>query len=398
MRRIKAVPNTGARTHFNLDNIPSAFSLKAAETALHFHNTIPRYYPTPLVRLPSLSSRLELAGIYVKDESKRFGLNSFKVLGSSYAIARYIYSKIGQPYSDMDFNNLNSDKVRSKTGIITFTTASDGNHGLGVAWTAKYLGHKAVIYLPDGTVPARVRAIEDTGAEVEVTALNYDDTVRQAAQIAAEKGRVLIQDTAWNGYRVVPEWIMCGYMTLIYESMVQMKTMGKERPTHVFLQAGVGSMAASVLAFLVRKFGETYPITVIVEPAGAACYHDSFAAGDGQPHRADGDLHSVMAGLSCGEPNPAAWEIISHYADMAIACDDSIAVSGMQLLAAPAIGDKAIVSGESEAVTSGLLAALMHDGQYADIKSNLGLDKNSIVLLISTEGATDPDNYRKIVK
>jgi len=395
---IKSALNKNVRTDFGVENLSPAFSIREAEIAVNFHSSIPRYYPTPLVKLNSLASRLGLSNIFIKDESKRFGINSFKVLGGAYAISRFLYSKLGRPYTGMDFEALKAEHIKMAAGDMTFATASDGNHGMGVAWTAQNLGYRAVVYLPEGTTAARINNIRETGAEVKVTSLGYDDTVSLAAEEASKNGWELIQDTAFENYKMIPEWIMQGYMTLIYEAVVQMKTMGVERPTHIFLQAGVGSMAAAVTAYLVVKFGARYPVTAIVEPDRAACHFESYANGDGNPHPAEGDLKTMMAGLSCGVPNPIAWEIIHNYADMYFTCDDDTAAEGMRLLAKPEGGDSRIISGESGAVTAGLLMSLMQDVRYEDIRKRAELGENSNVLLISTEGDTDPHNYRKITR
>lgn len=398
MRLIDAVLNKRARTGIGRERIPPNLSVAAAEEALSFHGIIPQYYPTPLLKLSAASSKMQISEVLIKDESKRFDMNSFKVLGGIYAIAKYIYSRIEDHPARLDFAYIQSESVRRQLGTITFATATDGNHGLGVARTAQILGHKAVVFMPAGTVPARIRAIEETGAEVKLTKANYDDTVALAAETASKKGWVLIQDTAFEGYQNIPEWIMQGYLTIIYEALVQMKTMGLDKPTHIFLQAGVGSMAAAILGYLVSKYGELYPYAAIVEPHHAACFYDSFVIGDGEPYRAKGDLKTIMAGLSCGEPNPLAWNIINDYADISLACDDAVAVEGMRFLANPAGKDPKIISGESGAVTAGLLWLLTRDNQYADIRDMVKIDAKSVILLINTEGATDPDNYRKIVQ
>lgn len=398
MRLIKAVSNRHARVGYDREYIPPAFSIAAAEDVIGFHSTIPQYCPTPLLRLPSAASKMKIAEILIKDESKRFGLNSFKVLGGTYAIMKYICSRIGRPDDNINFQELQSESVRSKTGDITFSTATDGNHGLGVAWAAGQLGYKAAVFMPDGTVPARIKAIEETGATVQVTKANYDETVLIAAEMASKNGWVAIQDTTYEGYKTIAGWVMQGYLTMIYESLVQMKTMGISRPTHVLLQAGVGSMSAAVLGYLVSKYGESYPYTVIVEPVQAACFHDSFVIGDGEPYPAKGNLKTIMAGLSCGEPNRLAWDIINNFADAAVACEDDVAIEGMRLLANPTGSDPRIISGESGAVTAGLLRLLTFDDQYTEIRQMMNIGQNSVVLLINTEGATEPENYRRIVQ
>ncbi|MCP3955477.1 MAG: diaminopropionate ammonia-lyase, partial [Desulfobacterales bacterium] len=240
-------------------------------------------------------------------------------------------------------------------------------------------------------------AIEKEGAQAHVTDLNYDDTVRLATQTARENNWILMQDTSMPGYADIPGWIMQGYTTMVAEAIEQLQQARIEKPTHVMIQAGVGSMAAAVLGFLVEKFHADHPTAIIIEPENAACFYKSILAGDGQPHRVTGDLQTRMAGLACGEPNPVAWEILRDYADFFVVCPDFVTAEGMRRLAGPYGTDEKIVSGESGAVGIGLLELLMGKPELAKHKKALGLDKDAVVLAFSTEGDTDPEGYRQIV-
>ena len=371
--------------------------LQHAELAVRFHTTMPGYRVTPLAKLDQLAKSFGIAGIYVKDESCRFGLNAFKVLGGAFAIASLLAEKLGMDISRVSFDMLRSGEVRSRLGDAVFVTATDGNHGRGVAWTAGKLGFRSVVYLPKGAAAARVDAIREAGAEVIVTDLNYDDAVRLAARMAEEKGWWLVQDTAFEGYEKVPAWIMQGYTTMAAEAVEQLRLYGEQRPTHVFLQAGVGSMAGAVLGYLVNRYGADYPATIIVEPENAACIYKSAGSEDKKLCKAEGSLETIMAGLACGEPCPIAWEILRDYSDYYCTCPDYVAAKGMRILANPLGNDPKVVSGESGAVGAGLLAILMQNRELAAMRDSFGLDEKSVVLLFSTEGNTDPGNYRDVV-
>ena len=378
-------------------NYPSFLSQGELEKVRAYHQTIKAYNVTPLVSLRSLAMELGVKNILVKDESKRLNLNSFKMLGASYAIGKILCEKLGLNIEDTSFEDLKSTDVRGKVGEITFVTCSDGNHGRSVAWTAKELGQKAIIYLPKGAAIRRVQAIRELGAEAKVTDLNYDDTVRYAVQKAKDNGWQMMQDTSFEGYTEIPMWIMQGYSAMGYEAFQQLKDLGSKTPTHVFLQAGVGAMAGGVLGAYVNLFKENHPIAIIMEPTNAACMFKSASINDGKPHSVEGTLHSIMAGLACGEPIPIGWEIIKDFAHCYCTCPDYVTARGMRILASPIGEDEKIISGESGAVGIGLLSIIMQKKYAAPIKKQLKLDKNSIVLFFSTEGDTDPVNYRDIL-
>jgi diaminopropionate ammonia-lyase len=372
-----------------------AFSAAKARQVHRFHRDIPGYTETPLAGLISLSSAWGVGGVFVKDESRRFGLNAFKALGGSYAVARLLCEKLDWDIAKTGFNRLRDPEVFAKIGRITLTTATDGNHGRGIAWAAATLGQQAVIFMPRNPAPARVEAIRAHGARVEVTDLNYDDAVRLACQTAEREGWEVVQDTAWEGYTKVPTWIMQGYLTMVHEAVERLDAYGI-RPTHVFLQAGVGAMAGAVAGYLADRFGERAPTIVVVEPTNAACLYESMAAGDGKPHAVTGELKTIMAGLACGEPNPIGWDVLKATAQCFVRCGDFVAADGIRILANPIVGDPAVEAGESGSVGVGLLHLLANMPAFADLKAELGLTSRSVVLCFNTEGATDPVNYRDI--
>ena len=319
------------------------------------------------------------------------------MLGGSYAIARILADRLGRPIDGLTRDELASPAIRKQIGDITFVTATDGNHGRGVAWTAQQLGQKAVVFMPKGSAEVRAEAIRATGAECYITEFNYDDAVRHADKYADEHGGVMVQDTAWEGYEDIPRWIMQGYMTMALECMEQIRETGRTMPTHLFLQAGVGSFAGSTLGCFAAALGDTMPQTIIVEPHEADCIYKSMTAMDGKPRIVTGDMQTLMAGLACGEPSTVSWGIIRDYAAASISCPDSIAANGMRILAAPRPGDEPVVSGESGAVTTGILEWLMSTEKGRAMAKRLNLSKDSHVLLISTEGDTSPELYRDIV-
>lgn len=371
--------------------------VKEVEKARAFHRSFPQYAETPLVRLSHLAKRLGVGRIYIKDESKRFGLNAFKVLGGSYAMAKYIAQTLGVDVSELPYERLISQGVRDEIGEVTFFTATDGNHGRGVAWAARQLGQKSVVYMPHGSAPYRLEKIRAEGAQATIENMNYDDAVRLADQNAKlVPNGVVIQDTAWEGYEEIPGWIMQGYGTMAMEANEQLKALG-DTPTHVFIQAGVGSLAGAVLGYFVEAYGDACPVTAVVEPHAANCHYKSALAG--RYETVSGEMQTIMAGLACGEPNTISWEILKDWADAFISCPDWVAARGMRMSAAPLPGDEPIVSGESGAVGLGLLAAIMQGSEedLEKLRDQLGLNGDSVVLLFSTEGDTDPQKYVDIV-
>ncbi len=352
-----------ARTRAILD--PAGFE-EAREAITRW----PGYAPTPLRRLRGLARALGIAGIVYKDEASRFGLGSFKALGGGYAVARAV-ARHGR--------------------AITVTCATDGNHGRAVAWGAARAGCRAVIFVHEGVSPGRRRAIEAFGAEVRVVPGTYDDAVRRSAEVARERRWVLVSDTSWEGYETIPREVMQGYAVMAEEAIDQLEAAG-ERPTHVFVQGGVGGLAAAVAARFEASFGPDRPQLVVVEPERAACLLASCRAG--RPVAVPGDLATVMAGLACGEPSLLAWRVLGELAHAFLAVPDHAAEATMRLLAQGVGGDPPVVAGESGvAGLAGLLAA----ANCPELAAPLGLDADSRVLVFGTEGATDPVLYRSIV-
>lgn len=356
-----------------------------------FHKGIEGYEPTPLAVLDEQAERLGLGKLWVKDESKRFGLNAFKGLGGSYAISKCL-SAIKDPGI-----GLNEGEMKA-----TFVTATDGNHGRGVAWAASSLGHDAVVYLPKGSSCERLANIKALGADAKITDMNYDDTVRYASDMANENGWILVQDTSWPGYEEIPRYIMQGYTTLAAEISEQLAekvsdNTEAEIPTHLFLQAGVGSFAGAIAGYFKTLWGEECPKIIVIEPDKADCLYRTACADDGELHTVTGDMDSIMAGLCCGEPCSLGWDILKNNAECFISCSDEYAANGMRLLGKPIGNDKKVISGEAGAVTAGVIEAVMLDKELSELKEKLCLNRYSKVLLISTEGDTDRENYNRIM-
>ncbi len=375
---------------------PKDYSDEIARKVLSFHSKLPSYRPTALVRLDELARTWGLKDIFLKDESSRFNLQAFKVLGGSYSVARLMCEKLGLKVEDVDFDYLTSEKVRKQIGQITLTSATDGNHGRGIAWAAEKLGQKAFIYMPRGSAESRIENIKGHGATVEVTDLNYDDAVRLCCEKAEENGWFVVQDTAWEGYTDIPRWIMQGYMTMCAEAVDQMGQL-KTLPSHVFIQAGVGALAGSVLGYLVNMFKENLPKFIIMEPSSAACVYTSAIAGDGKTHAVTGNHETIMAGLACGEVNPISWEILRDFSNCFVSCENHVAANGIRILANPLATDVAVEAGESGSVGIGLLDLIVNDSNFQELKQELGIGPDSTALFFNTEGATDPVNYQDIL-
>ena len=390
---------------FTLNKTPRSFdswlSLMSEENvleALRFHRSFPQYKVTPLHSLPDLAEYLGIGSLYVKDESYRFGLNAFKVLGGSFAIAKYISSRTGIPVDGLPYKVLASKELRDKIGQTTFYTATDGNHGRGIAWAANKLGQKAVVRMPHGSSEIRRRNIAKEHAEVTIEDLNYDDCVRLATEQAmADPNGVIVQDTAWKGYTDIPSWIMQGYGTLAVEADRQMIADGCERPTHIIIQAGVGSLAGSVVGYFMNKYRSNPPIMCVVEAGSADCLYRSAKRGDGKMVKVKGKLDTIMAGLACGEPNLIGWDILRNHADGFASAPDWMSAMGTRIYGVPLDNDPQIISGESGSVTMGFLWAISMYKRYNYIRKALKIGPKSRVLLVSTEGNTDPRRFREVV-
>lgn len=364
------------------------FGYEQSQAVRSFHKSLPGYSPTELVSLSSLSKHLGVHSLYVKDESTRFDLNAFKVLGGSYCIGRLVGQITNIPSDELSFESLRKEKSKN----LEVVTATDGNHGRGIAWACKQFGIKAHIFMPKGSSKERFNNIKALGADVEILDINYDDCVRYAAKCEKEKGWKLVQDTAWDGYESIPSWIMQGYTTMgleIIESLTDI-------PTHIFLQAGVGAMSGALTAFFTDYYKKNKPKIIVVEPNGANCIFQTAKAEDGTLHTVK-DLNTIMAGLSCGEPCTIGWNQLSKYADTFISVPDFIAANGMRILGNPIGSDPRIVSGESGAVSIGLAAEIMTNQNLMELRKKLDMGKDSKILCISTEGDTDKESYRNIV-
>ncbi|HAX52406.1 MAG TPA: diaminopropionate ammonia-lyase [Lachnospiraceae bacterium] len=395
METIKWAVNHMPKTE---DSQLKVMALDEVEKARAFHESFPQYSITPLVKLDKMAGRLGLKEVYVKDESYRFGLNAFKVLGGSFAMTRYIAQQVGKDVSELPYNVLTSDELRKTFGQATFFTATDGNHGRGVAWAANKLGQKCVVLMPKGTTQTRLNNILAEGAQATIEEYNYDECVRMANDLAnkTEHG-IMVQDTAWDGYEEIPAWIMQGYGTMASEANEQLDDFGCERPTHVFIQAGVGSLAGAVQGYFANRYPENPPKVIVVEAEAAACLYKGAALGTGELQIVDGDMVTIMAGLACGEPNTISWDILKNHVDTFVAAPDWVAARGMRMLAAPVKGDSPVTSGESGAAPFGALSCIMCMDEYKELREHLGLDESSKVLLFSTEGDTDPERYESIV-
>ena len=372
------------------DSLP--FDAAAAKAVLRIHQMTPGYGETPLVELKDRAARGGIRAMLVKDESKRFGLKAFKGLGGICAMFRIICRELGLNPEETTLDALRSGPWAEKIAQMVFITTTDGNHGKGVSWAAGIFGCRAYVYMPRGTVEARAQAIRDAGsAQVTVTDLRYDDCVAMTRKMAEEKGWYLIQDTAWPGYEQVPLWIMQGYLTMFTEAADRMAELGCEGPTHIFLQAGVGSMAGAFAAAAANRWPDSKPVISIVEPDTVACFYESFLRGDGKPHPAQGSCETIMAGLNCAVPCTLAWEQLRAHASFAFAVSDEVTRRGMRLLAG-----EGVVSGESGAVTTGLADWLLTEEAAGELREKLGIGADSVILCLSTEGDTDPEDYRLV--
>ncbi len=390
MERIKWVRNSMPKTD---DKWLSLMSAENVAKARAFHRSFPQYETTPLRELNGMAGNLGVRDIFVKDESYRFGLNAFKVLGGSFAMANYIASELHKDVSEMTYDYLTSKELRDSFGQATFFTATDGNHGRGVAWAANKLGQKSVVLMPKGSTKTRFDNIAKEGASVTIEDVNYDECVRRANALAEKTERgVMVQDTAWDGYEEIPSWIMQGYGTMASEASEQIPV----KPTHILVQAGVGSLAGAVQGYFANLYPDSCPTTIVMEARAADCLYKSAEAGDGDIRIATGDLSTIMAGLACGEPNTIGFDILKNHTSFFVSCPDWVSALGMRMLAAPVKGDPQVISGESGAVGMGLLAALSMP-EYEDFRKAVGIDENSVILMFSTEGDTDPANFRDIV-
>ncbi|MEA3123071.1 MAG: diaminopropionate ammonia-lyase [Caballeronia sp.] len=342
--------------------------------------------PTPLWGLPDLAARLRVGSISVKDEGHRSPLGSFKALGAPIALVRLIRRL--WPEHDLVPAKLTAGHYKTLLRDFTVISATDGNHGRALAAVARSIGCRCVIVLHRHVNDERRLAIEHLGAQIVQIDGNYDESVKEAARLAEEHGWHVVSDTSYDGYESIPRDVMQGYGTIAAEAIEQ----GCEGPyTHVFIQGGVGGLAAGVVSYFAERFGEQRPFCVIVEPVQADCLFQS--ALRGRAALATGSVDSIMAGLACGEASPLAWRFLAVLADAFMTIPDDAAVDAMRILAVGAARDVPIVAGESGAAG---LAGLIQASSSTEDRAALGLDEQSNVLLLNTEGATAPDLYRQL--
>jgi diaminopropionate ammonia-lyase len=344
------------------------------DSVLPFHESLPGYAVTPLVCAPVLARRLGVAAVHIKDESQRLGLPSFKILGASWATFRALAARAGVPVEEV--GGLHALRELMDGSGVVLVAATDGNHGRAVARMAALLGLKAHILVPRDMAVARVDALRTEGAQVTVVDGTYDEAVAQSAALAGDR-HVVVSDTSWDGYVNVPGWVIDGYATIVAETLSVLAGSGNPPPTLVAVQIGVGAFAAS----MVRGFVPLGARVVGVEPTKAACLLESARAG--RPVQLSGALDSIMAGLNCGTPSRIAWPIVSACVEKFVAVSDDDAEQAMRALA-----DAGVVSGESGAAG---LAGLLAFGPQLDLRPD------DQVLVVSTEGDTDPAAYRRIV-
>ncbi|WP_018240643.1 diaminopropionate ammonia-lyase [Ensifer sp. BR816] len=344
---------------------------------------------TPLISLPALAAQTGIAAIHLKDEGKRLGLGSFKALGGAYAVVRLVLEEAQRRLRrPVDMAELRSPDVRRVAETMTFACATDGNHGRSVAQGASLVGARAAIFVHAGVSDERVAAIARFGAEMIRVAGSYDDSVKEAARVARARDWTIVSDTSWPGYERIPGLVMQGYTALVREALRQMPA----PPTHVFIQSGVGGIAAAVAGHLAIAFGDRRPVFTVVDPARAACLFETARAG--HPVAVPHGEPTVMAMLECYQPSLVAWRILSRVADAFMTVDEDDAMAVMRRLANPVGGDPAVVAGESGGVG---LAGLLKAVADPEMRSALSINEESRIFLVNTEGATDPCKYQEIV-
>ncbi|WP_198369467.1 diaminopropionate ammonia-lyase [Roseomonas rosulenta] len=346
----------------------------------------PGYGVTPLVALPEVAAAARVTSVHYKDEASRFGLGSFKALGGAYAVMRLLQAELARRgvANAATTATLMDGTLKEATRAITVTCATDGNHGRSVAWGAQRFGAACVIFVHETVSQGRRDAIARYGAEIRVVPGNYDDAVREAQKQADAQGWFVVSDTSYPGYTEVPRDVMQGYRVMADEAADQLGA----APTHVFIQGGVGGVAAAVAVQMRARFGAG-PRVIVAEPDKAACLLASAEAG--APVSVPGELDTLMAGLACGEPSLLAWQELERSAFAFCSVTDDSAVACMKLLAArrpPVVAGESAVAG---------LAALLLAAAEPFARAALGLDKASRVLLFGTEGATDAEVYTRLV-
>lgn len=368
----------------------SVISLDRSRAAIRDITAWPGYRVTPLYSLESLAAATGLARIWYKDESRRFGLKSFKALGGAYAVARQLQSALEQKVgSRPTIGQLLAGECKADVASLVVSCATDGNHGRSVAWGARMFGCGCIIYIHQDVSESRKQAIEAYGAEVIRIDGNYDESVRKADAEARANGRIIVSDTSYPGYMDIPKDVALGYTVMLAELVEQM---GGQIPTHVFVQGGVGGLAAAVCGYFWDLWGAQRPRFVVVEPEQANCLQQSARAG--QPVAVQGDLETVMAGLACDEMSLLAWKILANGADDFMTISEEAIPATMRLLAKGCRQDPPLEAGES--AVPGLAAAVCAR-QSEEFALAVGLRPDSRVLVLGTEGATDPELYKRLV-
>ena len=363
--------------------------MAAADRAERYLEHREDHQATPLLALPAMARELDVKSIHIKDEGLRLGLGSFKALGGSYAVIRLALEGAARRLGrSVDIDELHAREVCDFASRMTFGCATDGNHGRSVAQGAQLVGAKSAIFVHAGVSDRRIAAIASFGGEIIRVDGAYDDAVAEASRVCAQNGWTIVSDTSWPGYERIPGLVMQGYTAMVREALRALPA----PPTHVFIQAGVGGLAAAVAGHLAIIFGDERPIFVVVEPSRAACVFQSARAG--YPHKIAHDEPTVMAMLECYEPSLVAWRILSRVADGFLTVEEEDAIAVMNRLARPAGEDPAIIAGESGGVG---LAGLIRAAADPHLRALLELGAEARVFLINTEGATDPERYRELV-
>lgn len=355
----------------------------------------PTYQTTPLRSFDGLAEQLGIEAIYYKDEGSRFGLGSFKALGGAYAVLCLLQQEISKRISrEVSFEEIRNGSLAGIAGDITVVTATDGNHGRSVAWGAQQFGCRCEIYVHAEVSEGRTVAMESLGARVTRVDGNYDESVHQADSDASANGWFIVSDTSYEGYDDLPRHVAAGYTVFMEEAINSILEISDGAPpiTHVFVQGGVGGLASAVCGYLWQRYGAARPRFVVVEPNLADCLFQS--ARNGRPTAVEIGEETVMAGLSCGEVSLLGWKILQPCVDDFLTIEDCLVGPTMRMLADGIANADPVVAGES-AVAG--LAALIAVQTRENLTQALGLDSNSRVLLIGTEGATDADIYRQIV-
>jgi diaminopropionate ammonia-lyase len=376
---VRVLINPAARAH-----VPGG---APGRDALRIHQRLPEYSPTPLTRCPHLARSLGVAEVWVKDETWRLGLPAFKMLGASYAVCRALTERLGREARWDNIGDLRRELA--PLGRLTLAAPTDGNHGRAVARMARLLGQAAAIYVPEGTAAARIHAIEGEGARVIVVPGGYNAAVARCARDASDDC-LIISDTSWAGYTRVPRWVVAGYSTIFAEITDQVGARGAASPDVVAIPVGVGALAAAAVQHFKGSQTARPPFLLGVEPEAARCVLESLRAG--RLVTVPGPHLSIMAGLNCGTPSQIAWPLLHSGLDAVVAVGDGWARRAVRALAA--VG---VTAGETGAAALAGLSAICQTAAGGQLRDAAALGPAASVLLLLTEGATDPQAWREIV-